>query len=200
MSATGCVLASSTTMASNRSVNPLPGLAHGAGTALTPCSGHATRGTPAWMNALYWKKFRWRHTRSLASCAGHDASPRPASGQWKREPDAKPIVICNSRLQSAPSRDSTPDTLHGSGNCKAAVNNEVVSIPPNYPNVLTANQPSPTPNSERPYCDECSKNRDVLGTEVSGTESGPETSIAAFPHQSLKSTSPSFSISFIFSP
>ena len=58
MSATGWHFASSTIMASNRSVNPLPGRAHGTGTALTPCAGHAMRGTPAWMNALYWKKFR----------------------------------------------------------------------------------------------------------------------------------------------
>ena len=58
MSATGWLFAGSTTIASDRSVNPLPGRAHGTVTVLTPCSGHATRGTEAWMNALYWKKFR----------------------------------------------------------------------------------------------------------------------------------------------
>ena len=43
----GWLLASSTTIASNRSVNPLPVLAHGTGTACTPWAGHVTRGTPA---------------------------------------------------------------------------------------------------------------------------------------------------------
>lgn len=56
---------------------------------------------------------------------------------WNREPGRKPIVMCGSRLPSATSRNSTPDTLHRSGNCKAEVNDEVVSIPPNYPDVLT---------------------------------------------------------------
>ena len=118
-------------MASNRSVNPLPGRAHGTGTACVPCAGHATRGTSAWMNALYWKKSGCRHTRSRASCAGHASSPHFGSGQQKREPVWKPIVMCSSRLPSAPSRNSTADTFHGSGDCKAAVNSEVVSIPPN---------------------------------------------------------------------
>jgi hypothetical protein len=47
-------------------VNPLPGRAHGTGTARTPRSGHDTRGTPAWMNALYRKKLKCRHTRIFA--------------------------------------------------------------------------------------------------------------------------------------
>jgi hypothetical protein len=114
-------------------VNPLPGRAHGTGTARTPCSGHDTRGTPAWMNALYWKKFKCRHTRFLTSCIGHASRPHSACGQEKREPGSNPIVMCNSRLPPSPSRNSTPETLQGSGNCKAAVNNNVVSIPPNYP-------------------------------------------------------------------
>ena len=37
---------------------------------LAPCTGQVTRGSPAWMNALYWKKSGWRHTRSRLSCAG----------------------------------------------------------------------------------------------------------------------------------
>lgn len=103
------------------------------------------------MNALYWKKFRCRHTRSLASCTGHAASPHPGSGQGNREPAANPIAICSSRLPSSSSRNSTPDTLHGSGSCRAAVNNDVVSIPPNYPtSTTTPPTHSPTPNSERP--------------------------------------------------
>ena len=94
------------------------------------------------MNALYWKKFRCRHTRSLASCTGHAASPHPGSGQGNREPAANPIAICSSRLPSSSSRNSTPDTLHGSGSCRAAVNNDVVSIPPNYPTSTTTPRPT----------------------------------------------------------
>lgn len=120
------------------------------GPAPTPCLGHDTRGTSAWMNALYWKKFRCRHTHPACHTPGTTPRRIPSPGS-EREPGAKPIVMCNSRLPSAPSRNSTPDTLHGSGNCKAAVNSEVVSISPNFPNVLTVNQSSPTPNSERPH-------------------------------------------------
>ncbi len=46
---------------------PLPGLAHGIGTVLTPWAWQATRGTSAWMWALYWKKSEWRHARSAVS-------------------------------------------------------------------------------------------------------------------------------------
>lgn len=67
---------------------------------------------------------------SVVSRVGHDASPHTVPGQWKRAPGRKPIMICSSRLPSALSRNSTPDTLHGPDNRKAAVNNEVVSIPP----------------------------------------------------------------------
>lgn len=66
----GQARAISTARASNRSVNPLPGPVHGADTVLTPCTGQVTRGSPAWMNALYWKKSGCRHTRSLVSCTG----------------------------------------------------------------------------------------------------------------------------------
>ena len=83
----------STAHASNRSVNPLPGLAHGAGTVLTPCTGQVTRGMAAWMNALYWKKFRCRHTRSRLSCTGRTVSRQPVSRQWKRAPGSKPIMM-----------------------------------------------------------------------------------------------------------
>ena len=77
------------------------------------------------------------------------AAPRFRAGN--REPAANPIAICSSRLPSSSSRNSTPDTLHGSGSCRAAVNNDVVSIPPNYPtSTTTPPTHSPTPNSERP--------------------------------------------------
>lgn len=66
---------------------------HGAGTVLTPCAGHVTRGMVAWMNALYWKKFRCRHTRSRLSCTGRTVSRQPVSRQWKRAPGSKPIMM-----------------------------------------------------------------------------------------------------------
>ena len=110
------VAAISTAHASNRSVNPLPGLAHGTGTVLTPCSGHVTRGTPAWMNALYWKKFRCLHTRPRVSCTGHPSCRHPGSGQRKREPSSKPIPMCSSCLPLSPSRKSTDSTFQGSRN------------------------------------------------------------------------------------
>ena len=85
------------------------------------------------MNASYRKKSKRRHTRSLTSCIGHASRPHPACGQEKREPGSNPIVMCDSRLPPSPSRNPTPETLQGSGDCKAAVNDNVVSIPPNYP-------------------------------------------------------------------
>lgn len=119
---TGRCRAISTAHASNRSVNPLPGLAHGAGTVLTPCSGHVMRGMAAWMNALYWKKFRCRHTHSLVSCTGQAASGQPASVQWKRAPGSKTIAMCSFRQPSLASLKSTDPTFQGSCNCNAAVN------------------------------------------------------------------------------
>lgn len=110
-----------------------------------------------WNLSIFWR--RWgaiggRPRRipgsCRTSCTGHASSGHDASGQWNREPIRKPIAMCGSRLPFVPSRNSTPDTIHGSGNCKAKVNSEVVSIPPNYPNALTSDHPSPTPNSEKP--------------------------------------------------
>ena len=64
---------------------------------------------------------------------GTPPSQDPASGQWKREPGPYPIVMRGSRPPASVSRNSTPDTLHGSGNCRAAVNGIVVSMPPKLP-------------------------------------------------------------------
>ena len=149
MSAAGRLLASSTTITSNNSEPAAwTGPRHRHRTHAVP--GDDTRGTPAWMNASYRKKFKRRHTRSLTSCIGHAPRPHPACGQEKRGPGPKPIVMCNSRLQPSPSRNSTPETLQGSGNCKAAVNNNAVSIPPNYPTSHLHPTSPPTPNSEKP--------------------------------------------------
>ncbi|KFI71153.1 hypothetical protein BMIN_1640 [Bifidobacterium minimum] len=102
------------------------------------------------MNASYRKKFKRRHTRFLTSCIGHASRPHPACGQEKREPGSNPIVMRDSRLPPSPSRNSTPETLQGSGNCKAAVNNNVVSIPPNYP-PATSTRPA-THTKQRKAC------------------------------------------------
>lgn len=106
----------------NRSVNPPPGLAHGTGTVPTPRTGQETRGTPAWTNALYWKKSGCRHVRSRVSCTGQTVSPHPGSGQQKREPTSKPIAMCSSCLPSPASLKSTDSTFQGDCNCRAAVN------------------------------------------------------------------------------
>lgn len=74
------------------------------------------------------------------------AAPRFRAGN--REPAANPIAICSSRLPSSSSRNSTPDTLHGSGSCRAAVNNDVVSIPPNYP-TSTTTPPDPLTHTKQ---------------------------------------------------
>ena len=67
-------------------------------------------------------------------------------------PRARPEADRDVRLADAvrPVAEFHPDTVRGSGNCKAEVNGEVISMPPNYPNVLTSDHPSPTLNSERP--------------------------------------------------
>ncbi|VWQ38192.1 hypothetical protein BIFLH23_02070 [Bifidobacterium longum subsp. infantis] len=112
----------STAHASNRSVNPPPGLAHGAGTVLTPCSGHVTRGMAAWMNALYRKKSGCRHTRPRLSCTGQASSRQPVSGQWKRAPGSKTIMMRSSRRPPSASRKPTDPTFQGDCNRSAAVN------------------------------------------------------------------------------
>ena len=112
----------STAHASNRSVNPPPGLAHGAGTVPAPCTGHVTRGMTAWMNASYRKKSGCRHTRPRLSCTGQASSRQPVSGQWKRAPGSKPIMMRSSRRPPPASRKPTDPTFQGDCNRSAAVN------------------------------------------------------------------------------
>ena len=123
----------STAHAPNRSVNPLPGLAHGAGAVLAPCTGHVTRGMVAWTNTLYRKKSGCRHTRSLVSCTGQAVSGQPVSGQWKRAPGPKTIATRGSRPPSPASLKSTDPTFQGSRNCNASVNRQEASMPPTHP-------------------------------------------------------------------
>ena len=61
-----------------------------------------------------------------------------------RKNTAEPVeqTLKQNSLPSSSSRNSTPDTLHGSGSCRAAVNNDVVSIPPNYPTSTTTPRPT----------------------------------------------------------
>jgi len=68
-------------------------------------------------------------------CTGHGVSPHPVSELWNRETGAKPIVMRGSRPSSTPSWNSARHP-YGSGSCKALVNSEMVSIPPNYADCL----------------------------------------------------------------
>lgn len=138
-SATVWLSASSTTIASNRSVNPLPGLAHGTGTARTPCAEHARVDERLVLEEIQMPPHTLTHVMRRARLLG------------AVEPRARPEADRDVRLASAvrPVAEFHPRTIHGSGNCKAEVNGEAVSISPNYLNVLTSNHPSPTLNSER---------------------------------------------------
>lgn len=71
--------------------------------------------------------------RSIVSCTGQDASPHPASGQWKREPGPYPIVMRGFRPPASVSRNSTSVTCQGSTSCRAAADSIVVSMPPKLP-------------------------------------------------------------------
>lgn len=152
-SATGWHFASSATIASNRSVNPLPGRAHG--TAPTSCARHDTREARHARHIRVDERLVLEEVQMTPHTLPHVmhwACLFAASLLGAVEARArlwKPIVMCSSRLLPVPSRNSTPDTIHRSGNCKAEVNSEMVSIPLNYPNALTSKQPWPTPNSER---------------------------------------------------
>ncbi len=69
------------TSASNNSVNPDPGRAHGTLTYRTPCSGQRTPGSRACSNALCWKKSRCRHDLSTQSCTGASPYAQSLAGQ-----------------------------------------------------------------------------------------------------------------------
>lgn len=61
------------------------------------------------------------HTPRL-SCTGQASSRRPVSGQWKRAPGSKPIMMRSSRRPPSASRKSTDPTFQGDCNRSAAVN------------------------------------------------------------------------------
>ena len=67
--------------------------------------------------------------RSIVSYTGHTSSPHPASGQWKREPGAKTIMMRGSRPPASVSRNSTSVTCQGLTSCRAAADDIVVSMP-----------------------------------------------------------------------
>ena len=90
------VLESSKTNASKRSVKPLRGDAHGTFAVLTPCFSHFILGTLAWMNVLYWKKFRCLQVLSCVSWTLH-FSPQLSSGHSNEAPLSKPMVIVQLR-------------------------------------------------------------------------------------------------------
>ena len=62
----------------------------------------------AWMNALYWKKFRCRHTRSLVSCTGQ--APPPAARLGTMEAHAG--LEADHDVQSPPAVARVPE-IHG---------------------------------------------------------------------------------------
>src|SRR5215467_12807799 len=106
--ATGMSLTRVMTNASNRSVKPEPGRAHGTLTRRTPQSEQSMRATRACRKAWCWKKLRWRQVFLTVSCAGQSALPQ--SGQGKRPPTLKSISM-SSRFLSASNLASA--TIHG---------------------------------------------------------------------------------------
>lgn len=94
--------------ASNSSVKPLPGRAHGAATGRIPHLPQRTRGIRALRCVSYSKKFRCRHRRCSVSYALHPAAPH--SGHGNTLPRSKSIDS-SSFFWSASS--STDDTNHG---------------------------------------------------------------------------------------
>src|SRR5450759_5234289 len=109
--------------ASNSRVNPDPGRAHETLTWCTPCSWQRTRGKRACMWASCWKKSRWRHCLSSASCTGHAFCPQPSTGQEKRAPRGKSRY----RSRRPPSGlKSVRVTFHGSSSPNAILNRSVL--------------------------------------------------------------------------
>src|SRR5215469_7557276 len=76
--ATGISLTRVMTIASNRSVKPEPGRAHGTLTSRTPQSGQSMRATRACRKAWCWKKLRWRQV--FLTGVVHRAVRLPAFG------------------------------------------------------------------------------------------------------------------------
>src|SRR5690606_5164195 len=84
--ATGIAWHSAITKASITSEKPEPGRAHGGWTwPVLPHAVQATRGRPAWMKALNWKKCRCCQRRSIRSWIGWSAAPQaghPSRCAW----------------------------------------------------------------------------------------------------------------------
>src|SRR6516164_8324172 len=140
--ATGIPLTRVMTNASNRSVKPEPGRAHGTATRRTPQLEQSMRGTRAWRKAWCWKKLRWRQVFLTVSCTGQSALPQ--SGQAKRPPVLKSISM-SSRFLSASNLASA--TIQGGTRPRASWNRSISRMgPPQRPvrpyraAVLAANQ------------------------------------------------------------
>src|SRR5215831_3231598 len=118
--ATGMPLTRVITNASNSSVKPEPGRAHGTVTRRTPHLEQSMRATRACKKAWCWKKLRWRQVFLTVSCTGQSALPH--LGQEKRPPVLKSISI-SSRFLSASNLAST--TIHGGTRPSASWNRSI---------------------------------------------------------------------------
>src|SRR5215475_4121353 len=135
--ATGMPLTRVMTNASNRSVKPDPGRAHGTLTRRTPQSEQSMRATRACRKAWCWKKLRWRQVFFTVSCTGQSALPH--SGQAKRPPVLKSISI-SSRFLSASNLAST--TIHGGTRPSASWNRSISRmVSPHAPSSLSCRRP-----------------------------------------------------------
>lgn len=88
-------------------------------------------------------------TRSCA--AARTVSPHPVSGQWKRAPGSKPIMMRGSCRPPPASRKPTDPTLQGSCNRSAAVNRREISMPPTYPRTPPRVTNHPPQTTKGPY-------------------------------------------------
>src|SRR6516225_725818 len=148
--ATGMPFTRVMTNASNRSVKPEPGRAHGTATRRTPWSGQSMRGIRACRKAWCWKKLRWRHVFFTVSCTGQSALPH--SGQAKRPPVLKSISM-SSRFLSASNLASA--TIHGGTRPRASWNRSISRMgPPRRPFAAIV------PPCSRPIKDKPSRARD----------------------------------------
>src|SRR5262245_35102713 len=109
--------------ASNRSVKPEPGRAHGTLTRRTPQFGQSIRATRACRKAWCWKKSKCRQVFLTVSCTGQSALPH--SAQAKRPPVLKSISM-SSRLFSA--SKSAAATIHGGIKPRASWNRSISRI------------------------------------------------------------------------
>src|SRR5262245_42103346 len=109
--------------ASNKSVKPEPGRAHGTLTRRTPQLGQSIRATRACRKAWCWKKSKCRQVFLTVSCTGQSALPH--SAQAKRPAVLKSISM-SSRLFSA--SKSAAATIHGGTKPRASWNRSISRI------------------------------------------------------------------------